>query len=202
MNFKKCIPFMTALCLTAGSVLNVSAVNDTGDVDQNSEINSKDALVILNHIAENVICSEEQLIYADIDGNGIVDSNDALMILQYVVNVKDSIYEKYEGTSWKGLFGEERTESYVSGNFTFDAFSIDITSLNDRTISGKIFLSGEEAYFTVDIVNGTANIKKKNGLAIIDMDLYFMGSELQGKVNKAEILGEVYSFPTLYFVKK
>ena len=53
-----------------------------GDIDNNTLINSDDAIMVLNHSVEKITLTAEQKKYADVDKNGKIDSSDALRILQ------------------------------------------------------------------------------------------------------------------------
>lgn len=58
-----------------------------GDVDNNGQINSEDALIVLTYVAGSVVPDDEEFQKADIDGDGQVTSYDALLILQTVVGL-------------------------------------------------------------------------------------------------------------------
>ncbi len=59
------------------------------DVDGNGQINSIDALIILQSCVEKITLNAEEKTAADIDGNSIVNSIDALIALQIVTERKN-----------------------------------------------------------------------------------------------------------------
>lgn len=56
-----------------------------GDVDNDGNINSSDALLVLRCSVGSITLSADQKTRADVDGNNAVNSSDALKILQYSV---------------------------------------------------------------------------------------------------------------------
>ncbi len=62
-----------------------------GDVNQNNEVTSEDALAILKHVVKLTPISDElALKLADADESGTVDSGDALEVLKIVVKLKEA----------------------------------------------------------------------------------------------------------------
>lgn len=56
-----------------------------GDVNNDGNINSSDALMVLQSSVEQIVLTEEQIVLADVNKDTKVNSTDALLILQYVV---------------------------------------------------------------------------------------------------------------------
>ncbi len=193
-----------AFAMSAGYCVNAS---DMGDITDSGSIDAGDALEILNHTVGNKTLSEEQQKLADIDGNGTIDSADALCILQCVVGLKSSVYEKFTG-EYTGYFGDEKAVGYTDKNLTIKSFSISINSIQENNVNGTIYMdtnmmSDVQRDFTSEIKDGVMNVPKSSSdnLVQIDMCFYFNGNEITGTINKAVVMGESYSFPTVYFEK-
>ncbi len=60
-----------------------------GDINQDNETTSEDALEILKIVVKLSGSTEQQDLAADVDGNGIVDATDALIVLKKVVKLID-----------------------------------------------------------------------------------------------------------------
>lgn len=217
MKIKKMMAVITSLCMTFLAVIpvNAGAVSDMGDVDSNGAVTSSDALEILNNVTLLKAFTDEQIKASDIDGDGKVTSKDALAVLQYVVDAKNSLYEKYSGVKWKGLFGEERASSHIDPlGWEFSNLSLEITSIDDKDVSGIISLSASgmsdtkkfgKQYNTNEassIKNGVFNINDKEGDVQINIDITFNGDELIGNINSASLMGQEFEFPTIYFEKQ
>lgn len=86
-NFKKTLAALLSAVLLVSAPLSVHAENSRqiGDVNNDGDITSLDALTVLGYKVNRVKLSEEDLIYADYDGNESVDTLDALYILYAVV---------------------------------------------------------------------------------------------------------------------
>ena len=67
---------------------------DYGDVNGDGDIDSLDALMVLQHIVGNKIEDEAALAAADAYLDGDIDSNDALCILQYSVGIVKQLPER------------------------------------------------------------------------------------------------------------
>lgn len=63
----------------------LSATEKIGDVNEDGEINSSDALLTLQHTIKKITLSDRQFILADVNFDSYVNSADALLILQYTV---------------------------------------------------------------------------------------------------------------------
>lgn len=55
-----------------------------GDVDDNGRVQSRDALMVLRHVARKITLNETQILAADVDDNGRIQSRDSLIILRYI----------------------------------------------------------------------------------------------------------------------
>ena len=62
-----------------------------GDVSLDGDINSYDALSILQYSTGSITLGQIQIDAGDIDGNGNLNSSDALNVLQYVVGIKKAL---------------------------------------------------------------------------------------------------------------
>ncbi|MEE1245853.1 MAG: dockerin type I repeat-containing protein [Acutalibacteraceae bacterium] len=62
-----------------------------GDVSLDGEINSYDALNILQYSTGSITLGDIQFGLGDVDGNGRLNSSDALNVLQYVVGIKKTL---------------------------------------------------------------------------------------------------------------
>ncbi len=217
MKLKKMMAVITSLCMTFLAVVpvNVGAVSDMGDIDGNGAVTSSDALEILNDVAGLKSLTDEQFKCSDIDGDGVITSYDSLNILQYVVEAKNSLYEKYSGVKWIGKFGEERVSSYIDPlGWEFSDLYIEITSIDDKDVSGSISLSASgmsdtkkfgkqyNANEISSIENGVFNINDTEGAVQINIDITFNGDELIGNINSAELMGQEFEFPIIYFEKQ
>ncbi|MBT3168959.1 MAG: hypothetical protein HN952_04060 [Candidatus Cloacimonetes bacterium] len=60
-----------------------------GDVDDNGEIQTYDASLVLQNVIDLIDFNENQIFTADVDGNGQIQAYDASLILQYVVGIID-----------------------------------------------------------------------------------------------------------------
>lgn len=211
MKLKKFTAAILGMCMafSMSAGYGVNAV-DMGDVTENGSVDTEDALAILNHVVGNKILSAEQQKLADIDGNGAIDSVDALSLLQCVVGVKPSVYEKFIG-KYTGYFGDEKTAEYTGGDLTIKSFSLSIESIEGNTVKGNIYMNAyyfgmnqeKKSNFTSEIKDGVMNIVMTDSdkIVSIDTDFFFSGNELTGTINKASVMGELYSFPTVYFEK-
>ena len=88
---KKALCFLLSLALIA-TVLTAAPFSSTfaatppyGDVHQDDQITSTDALAVLRAVVGKITLTAQQTEYADVDDSGSVTAADALMILKYVV---------------------------------------------------------------------------------------------------------------------
>ncbi len=65
-------------------VKDPSTLNNMGDVDGDGVITTKDALMIIKAINDEIILTDDQFHRADLNGNNELSSSEALRILQYV----------------------------------------------------------------------------------------------------------------------
>lgn len=209
MEMRKLISGFTAFCMATVMLAGYSvSAADMGDITENGESNSEDALAILNYVVGNADLTDEQKANSDIDGNGNIDSADALGILQYTVGLKSSLYEKFIG-EYNGFFGDEKTTSYKSDNLTINSLSISIDSIDGKNVSGLIYmsnnmLSNASYAFTSEIKDNVMyiNIVGATNPVKLEINFYFKGNEITGEITNAVIAGKSYSFPTIYFEKK
>lgn len=75
----------------ASSAVITSATQTFGDVDNDGNVNSADALIILQTVVGEKELTDEILFYGDVDANGILNSTDALLVLQKSVGSKISV---------------------------------------------------------------------------------------------------------------
>ena len=61
-----------------------------GDVDRNGDVNSIDAMLVLQ-LSAGLIGTLPQFELQDVNGDGAVDSQDALLILQFVAGLVESL---------------------------------------------------------------------------------------------------------------
>jgi hypothetical protein len=62
-----------------------------GDVDEDGEINAKDALAVLKIAVGKLTPTREQMMCADANGDRKADAVDALWILQYAVGKRPAL---------------------------------------------------------------------------------------------------------------
>lgn len=83
----------TAGDCTASCEVTVESEYLLGDVNGNGEVNSTDAVLILQYVVDLITESDLNLAAADVNGNGEVNSTDAVLILQYVVGLVDANFQ-------------------------------------------------------------------------------------------------------------
>ena len=71
-----------------GEEVNFTTLPDgiPGDVDQNENLSTNDAILILRHCMGGTHLSGQALLNADLDGNGTVSLNDAILLLRTLMN--------------------------------------------------------------------------------------------------------------------
>jgi len=199
------------------NVMPVSAIS-MGDVSEDGNVDSYDALMILNHCVGNTKLSDSQFKCADMNSDGEVNSYDALLVLNKVVGNKEADYSSFIG-SYNGLFGDERTKSYTAvgildeeKKLEITSFVMTITNFDKTNIDGSVLLESNgfsyEMKFNemqnVEYCNGILHLKHKIDLAEIDMDIKFdfNSDTCIGKINKAKITSIYYDFPCDIFFSK
>lgn len=65
-------------------IKDASTIALKGDVDGDGIITTKDALMILKHINEDIILTDDQFIRADLNSDDVLSTSEALRILQYI----------------------------------------------------------------------------------------------------------------------
>ena len=75
----------TVIFKNGTNTLDTYTVSVKGDTDGNSDINSSDALVVLNHSIGKTVLSGVKKSAADYNADGSINSSDALCILEYSV---------------------------------------------------------------------------------------------------------------------
>ena len=89
---KKIWCFLLAVCLMQTALLSVYAQEEQdqivyGQVNEDDEIDSADALLILQKTVDLIELTPKQSAAADVNGDNKVDAGDALCILQYTVDL-------------------------------------------------------------------------------------------------------------------
>ena len=84
-----------------------TALYDTGDVDNNKEVDASDALIALQYSVQLRDLNRAENRAADVNGDGLIDASDALLILQKSVNLIST-------------FAVDNTEVGVPDNFSLN----------------------------------------------------------------------------------
>lgn len=211
----KTISFIAAVLSL--NIMPVSALS-VGDVNEDGNIDSYDALMILNHCVGITELSDSQQKCADINSDGEVNSYDALLVLNKVVGNNETDYSSFIG-SYNGLFGDERAKSYTATGILDEekkleitSFMMSVTSFDETDIDGSIILESNGFVYemafdemqTVEYSDGLLHLKHKVELAEIDMDIKFdfNSGTCTGKINKAKITSVYYDFSCDIFFDK
>ncbi len=110
-GFVKTVGKGTAVITASNNGTNYTATVKVGglfgDVNQNGEIGSDDAQLVLTHYTETMAgntssLSAAQIAIAEITGDGITDISDAQLILKYYV---DKVVSGLAGTNWRDVTG-------------------------------------------------------------------------------------------------
>lgn len=86
---------ITAILLCVAATCSLTVVSSTaaeilyGDANNDSKINSSDALAILNYSVGNSELSEDAFVRADVNADGKVNSSDAIDVLKFSVGLLD-----------------------------------------------------------------------------------------------------------------
>jgi hypothetical protein len=65
-------------------VKEASAISRKGDVDGNGVVTTKDALMLMQCLNDDLILSDDEFKRADLNGDNLLSSAEALRILQYI----------------------------------------------------------------------------------------------------------------------
>jgi hypothetical protein len=65
-------------------IKDASAISRKGDVDGDGVVTTKDALMLMQHINETKLLTDDEFKRADLNGDGVLNSSEALRILQYI----------------------------------------------------------------------------------------------------------------------
>lgn len=65
-------------------VKDASAISRIGDVDGDGTVTTKDALMLMQCLNEDIILSDDEFKRADLNGDGALSAVEALRILQYI----------------------------------------------------------------------------------------------------------------------
>ena len=85
---KRLVSAVLSAIIAFGCCVSAFAVPEKfGDVDSSGDINSSDALAVLNHTVGKKALNEAQIHLADVNADGNVNSSDALAILRYTVGI-------------------------------------------------------------------------------------------------------------------
>lgn len=72
-------------------VKEASSISRKGDVDGNGVVTTKDALMLMQCLNDDLILHDDEFKRADLDGNGVLSSAEALRILQYINGKVDTL---------------------------------------------------------------------------------------------------------------
>ncbi len=96
-----------------------------GDANDDGNVSSIDALIILQYSVELAELSETQQILADVTGDGSVNSADALDVLRYAIGTIEKFDKSYENT-----LKYEYVDSVFSGSSFTAEMSMDVEGEN------------------------------------------------------------------------
>ena len=150
---KRTFCFILALSFLFSANIS-TAMADTknlyGDLNENGEITSKDALMTLLYTADKYELSDRQLLLADINNDGAVDVKDAYLILLCAVGLQTSFrIDEFEasGTIWIAADSiAEGGSSYVGWGQVIGNYLKEGTTVNNTAKSGytaRFFLKTE-----------------------------------------------------------
>lgn len=90
MKAKRILAFVIAIVLTF-SLFTTAFARYKGDVTNDGEVNSSDALAVLRYAVGLEVASEIEPDVADMTGDGVINSSDALSILRVVVGMDEKV---------------------------------------------------------------------------------------------------------------
>lgn len=133
---KKIISAVLAVLIISSFAVFAQA-RSLGDVDNDGNVNSADALTILKYAVG--MKDDENKKYADIDLNGLVNSVDALAVLKIAVGMYDKI-ENIEGPFCKSDYIDPIINT---GNYSMEMGSIAYNS-------ESVIVKGEDSAYVID----------------------------------------------------
>ena len=99
----------------------MSSGNTTGDLDNDGEVTSNDALKILRASVGLETFTQEQTVLADLDNDGEITSNDALIVLRKSVGLDDASEEYETEALYLGVhnYGDETVNKDTKESFRY-----------------------------------------------------------------------------------
>ncbi|MBQ8228206.1 MAG: DUF4474 domain-containing protein [Clostridia bacterium] len=82
---------MSCIILVSSVLVSATSATKTGDVNGNDDVNSSDALLVLQHCTGLVTLNESWQVAADVNNDGKITASDALSILQIATGVNENI---------------------------------------------------------------------------------------------------------------
>lgn len=121
-----------------------SVVYDLGDANMDGNINSRDALLVLQNAAKLIVLSEKQFELGDVNKDGVADAKDALYILQYAAHIISSFDEISEPSDptpkpTKVPSGYEIFDSIDVEYDYFNSFVLELSSTENKTFTVEDF---------------------------------------------------------------
>lgn len=214
MKLKKILSAVLSFSI-ASALIIPSAVYaaELGDVDGNGTVDSYDALMILQYNVGITSLSDSQLKSADMNSDGDVNSHDALAVLQKTVSTD---YSAFIG-NYTGLFGEEKSTSYIAYGTTnknqklqINSFTMSITGFDGEKPVGIINLKTPSTDYkmtfgemqTAEFSGNILHIKHDGNNAAIEMNIDFNQKTPVGKITQARMMATYYDFAcNIYFEK-
>ena len=133
---------------TSGKMAALMSSGDaTGDLDNDGEVTSNDALKILRVSVGLETFTQEQTVLADLDNDGEITSNDALSVLRKSVGLDDSSEEYETEALYLGVhnYGDETVNKDTKESFRY-RFLIGGVEKLLKIDSGEININGDYDY--------------------------------------------------------